>query len=599
MYRSGIQILEEAARLVRTAPPSSLFAYYAGTLPFALGVLYFWAAMSQAPFAARLCGPFALVLAFLFLWMKAWQAVYMRGLRAHLAGDVTPWSRRRLLRVALTQAAVQPAGLVALPLALLATLPFAWVYAFYQNLSALDDGESPQLARRAWEEAKRWPAQNHALVWLVSPALLLAVGVAYLALLPVAELVVPEWGVVGLRVYAGILLVVLLPLSPLGVVLCVNLAGLTAMVPMLARSLLGLETFMMTSGFVFESSTYYAAIVCTAFLLLDPLAKACYVLRCFYGESLHTGRDLLVELRQQDRIRRAVPVLVLLAAGAAAMAAAGHAHADEGAAVEPQRLGQTIDQVLAQQEYVWRLPRDYPLADDPAADTWLGALLRGMEDAMQWVASRAEDVVRHLKEWWRGLWDDGPRPQQPERDGETSWRGAVSRLTYVLVGLLLLALAVLVLRVWWRSRHEVTKAVAVEAPPPVDLEDEGVHPDDLPEDGWLRMAEDLATKGDHRLAARATFLAMLAWLSGRGLIVPARYKSNRDYLREVHRRSHEESAVLETFARGILPFEQVWYGTRQADAALVAELRGVYDQLIRPGRSSAPQPGPGYAGDGA
>ena len=49
--KSAIDLLEEAITLLRAAPASALVAYYAGAVPFWLGLLYFVADMSQSAFA--------------------------------------------------------------------------------------------------------------------------------------------------------------------------------------------------------------------------------------------------------------------------------------------------------------------------------------------------------------------------------------------------------------------------------------------------------------------------------------------------------------------------------------------------------------------
>ncbi len=85
--KGAIEILEEAVHLLRMAPASLLAVYYVGSLPFVLGLLYFWADMSRSAFAARHCVEASLALAFLYLWMKSWQAVFASRLKARLAGD--------------------------------------------------------------------------------------------------------------------------------------------------------------------------------------------------------------------------------------------------------------------------------------------------------------------------------------------------------------------------------------------------------------------------------------------------------------------------------------------------------------------------------
>src|SRR5207245_9755241 len=73
-------------------------------------------------------------------------------------------------RIFISQTALQPAGLFLLPLALIPALPFAWVYAFFQNLTALADGEAAGLrglVKKSRQQAALWPKQNHALLLIL------------------------------------------------------------------------------------------------------------------------------------------------------------------------------------------------------------------------------------------------------------------------------------------------------------------------------------------------------------------------------------------------------------------------------------------------
>jgi hypothetical protein len=45
------------------------------------------------------------------------------------------------------------------------------------------------------------------------------------------------------------------------------------------------------------NTTFFATAFWLTYLCVDPIAKAVYVLRCFYGESLRSGEDLKAELR--------------------------------------------------------------------------------------------------------------------------------------------------------------------------------------------------------------------------------------------------------------------------------------------------------------
>ena len=126
--RATLDLMEEAAQLLRSTPLAVFGWYLFGTLPFLLGLLYFWTDMSWSALAYQHRAEASLGVALLFVWMKCAQSVFAGKLRARLAR--VPDDRitvSRLISIAFHQAIVQPSKLLVLPAALLATLPFAWV----------------------------------------------------------------------------------------------------------------------------------------------------------------------------------------------------------------------------------------------------------------------------------------------------------------------------------------------------------------------------------------------------------------------------------------------------------------------------------------
>src|SRR5882762_1082239 len=170
--KSAFELIEEAVHLLRQSPADVLATYYLGALPFVLGLLFFWADMSRNAFAPRMLVGGALGLAVLFVWMKAWQAVFARQLRALASNRPVPsMTLRRWMRILFTQSVLQPFGLFLLPLALLVFLPFGWAYAFFQNVTALDEGEEPGigvLMNKARRQATLWPRQNHVAMLIMA-----------------------------------------------------------------------------------------------------------------------------------------------------------------------------------------------------------------------------------------------------------------------------------------------------------------------------------------------------------------------------------------------------------------------------------------------
>jgi hypothetical protein len=240
--KPALELVEEAFHLVRRGPVIAWTAYSLGTLPFILALLFFWSDMAHSAFAEeRLVGG-SLGVTLLFVWMKAWQSVCTQHWLAWLRGDAPPrWTLRWLARTAARQATLQPFGLFVLPVCLLVVAPFAWAYPFFTNLTVFAGGEMPNLQtliRKSWRQAALWPGQNFYLMFIMK--------------------------LFGLFAF-------------------LNLLSAVLMAPFLLKMLLGIETVFSRSPWAAFNSTLTMALVGLTYLCLDPILKATYTLRCFYG----------------------------------------------------------------------------------------------------------------------------------------------------------------------------------------------------------------------------------------------------------------------------------------------------------------------------
>src|ERR1041384_3316852 len=114
--KPALDLLEEAAHVLRDAPAAALAAYFAGSVPFVLFFLYYWADMSSAASAFSDLLDDSLLLTFLYIWMKTWQTVFVWLIRDRLErGSGKEVARnlgtKRWLRIALVQAVIQPSAL--------------------------------------------------------------------------------------------------------------------------------------------------------------------------------------------------------------------------------------------------------------------------------------------------------------------------------------------------------------------------------------------------------------------------------------------------------------------------------------------------------
>ncbi len=256
----SLDLLEEAVHLLRQAPLYILSIYFIGTFPFLLGFLYFWADMSRGPFAHRHVAEAALGVSILYIWLKCWQSAFCAQLHSHLLGQrPEKYTLSGVLRLITVQTILQPYSLFVLPFAFLILLPFGWTFAFFQNLLIVGNGRNMDLRdilKTGWRLALLWPAQNHRI---------------------------------------------LLTLSLFTLIVFLNVAIMIAMIPSLLKTLLGIETIFTLSGLHFLNTTFLSVVAAITYLCIDPLILVVYTLRCFYGESIETGADLISDLKNLPR----------------------------------------------------------------------------------------------------------------------------------------------------------------------------------------------------------------------------------------------------------------------------------------------------------
>lgn len=527
--RPTLDLMEEAVELLRSTPLDVFGWYLLGTLPFLFGLLYFWTDMSWSALASQHRAEASLGMALLFIWMKCSQAVFARKLRAGLARVRDDrLTASRLASIALYQAMVQPSKFFVLPLAALATIPFAWVWAFYENATVLGRDETlRKFIAKAWGQARFWPRQNHCALSIY----LLLLGVVFL-----------------------------------------NVAIIVALVPQVLKMLLGIETlFTRSTGSIFNT-TFFAVICVLTYLVCNPFLKAIYTLRCFQGESLRSGEDLAAELHALPRFRPAISALLLAAFLSVSPICA--APGAPPAALYAAELNQSIDETVKRPEFSWKLPRQTEIAEAKAKWPFVDAISRFLK-ATGRVIKR---IFKAIGEWMDRQF--ASRNPSPQGDGSRGWHTS-SRfwMTALLVFLAVAALALLVQAIRQSRRRRTAVGLGPVATPRPDLSDESVTADLLPEDEWLALARDHLARGELRLALRAFFLAGLAHLARREILVLARHKSNRDYQAELRRKARDRPPLLEAFGQNIAVVERVWYGRHEIDREGIARFENNLEQI--------------------
>jgi len=525
--QGALEIIEEAVHLLRWSSATRIASYYIGSLPFILGFLYFWADMSRSAFAQRYCAEAAVGLSILFLWMKCWQAIFTQGLKDELCGEAkTGWNVRRIARLIKIQAVIQPLGLFLLPIALVVTIPFGWFYAFYQNSLLVGNNEDDlrTICKNSMRQAHMWPGQNH---------LLLSVFFLF-----------------GLFVF-------------------INLAFALLFIPHLVNMLLGLDTVFTRTGMHVLNTTFFTTVCGLSYLCIDPLVKTAYTLRCFYGEALTSGEDLKVGMRSLlDPRKVGAPVLffmMLSLAGAHGMGGVAFADDSRGQGftestiakgVSPTELDRSISEVLNRREYRWRMPRTVDETESHIIQSFIGGLVDWLGGIFKPIWGWVIKIFKWLKNLLPGRMSMGLETEP----SMFNWMKVTRVLILFLLGIVVCALGIFLWRFWNRSKsglHEGPEDKAIPVPNPADDE---VTANQLPSTEWAAMARELMDKGELRLALRALYLSGLACLAEKDMIAIAKFKSDRDYERDLRRRVHVKPDLLKAFSQNLLIFERAWYG---------------------------------------
>jgi hypothetical protein len=364
-----------------------------------------------------------------------------------------------------------------------------------------------------------------------------------------------------------------------------------AWLPNLLKTLFGLETAFTQAGWKsILNTTYLACSFALTYVIVDPLVKAAFALRCFYSQSLQTGDDLKSELA---RVRAtttpslaAVAMLVFFSPGSPVLAGQQEPSPTEArpptAAVSPAELDHSIDQVLQRREFAWRMPRDK--AKDKASEqtSWLaravGAVVDILKDAFNYCLEGLGKTLKWIGKWIGKLWPDASSTESNSGGFGSGWQSALQLLLLILIVGIAALLAILLIRLWQRRRRpQMVTAEAVVARP--DLTDENVAADQLPEDEWLKLARELMAQGNFRLALRALYLAGLAHLAAREMIAIALFKSNREYETELVRRARALPEVQTAFSQNVAIFDRVWYGLHEVTQERMKEFQSNLERI--------------------
>ena len=542
LSKGALELIEEATHLLRLLPLNYFVSYYIGTLPFILGFLYFWADMSRNAFAHEHIVEGAFIVALLFFWMKCWQVVFTNQLRGYITHEPsTRWTARRIMRVVIIQATIQPSGLFIIPIALLAMLPFGWSYAFYQNVTTFGNGDTGSVRavfKQSWYHAKLFPRQNHIILSIIS--------------------------VFGLFVFLNLSLIILI-------------------IPHFSNTFLGIETVFTRAGLSVLNTSFLAVSCCIVYVLLDPLIKAIYVLRCFYGESLSTGEDLKTELKSFQPARNIATLSLIaflfIAGGMTAKTALAHdssyQNQTQRSVISPKDMDTSIRNILNRPEYSWKMPRQKPA--EKKEEGIITSFVNKVFDIIKEGLITIKNWIVKVLEWLLEKLDKLFKVEKRHTSISGEWTNV---LLYILLMLFISVLIVAIWRVWKTKKgHKKEEILVAESRIP-DITDESLTADELPTKRWLELARTFMEKGNMRFALRALYFASLSHLSHYDLITIALFKSNLDYERELVRKAHSMPDLVEAFSKNMKSFERIWYGMHEVTSEVVESFKDNQERIM-------------------
>ena len=354
-----------------------------------------------------ICPESAWIMVLLFIWMKTWQSAYTGRLLAHIRGETPPrWNVRRILRVAGIQTAIQPWSFILLPVALIILLPFPQTLAFFQNVGIIGAGDEKDIRdiiRKSWHQACSLAHAELAHHLACEPLCSHLHGALRLC----SHSHFDYYSILQhLHKSSSIIAILLtIPFCPLGMITAINIGMALAFIPSLLKTLFDVETIFSMSGSLMVNHTFFAIVCGMSYLCLDPLVKASYCLRCFYGESLQSGEDLKVELR--SLVRPAALGIVLLVLFLASVlstmpsenrklpASPGHENG-----VPSGKLDAAIEKVINRPEYTWRMPREKPPETEGN-----GALYEFLQPIIKVLSNGWDYIKKGLARAWQFIKD--------------------------------------------------------------------------------------------------------------------------------------------------------------------------------------------------
>lgn len=243
-----------------------------------------------------------------------------------------------------------------------------------------------------------------------------------------------------------------------------------------------------------------------------------------------------------------------------------------GAPISASELDAALDRTIRLPRFDWRMPREKPpesVSGNGALRAFLGPVVKVLKVIWSFLGRVASKAMAFVLDLFTRII---PQPSVHEKAGGR-WT-PLSKALIIAPLVCLLALFAFLGWKMWKGRRTAANAGETEIQAVPDIAREDVDASALPEDGWMEMAKVMMERGELRYALRALHLATLAFLARERLITLERHKSDREYEKELRRRSHVDPRLTPLFAENRSLFERTWYGLHETTSA-------IFDQFVQ------------------
>lgn len=517
-------ILSEAFTLLKSTSQDLWFIYCIGTFPFLVSLMYFVTDMSYSISSNHELLFRSVIMSIAFIWMKGCQALFAAGLyeQRTLSKIEYQW---RDIRIWFAQGIIQVWSWPVLIIASLLMLPFAWCCAFFQNAAVFSKQPLSKLIKTSMEQTQWCPGQNHALIAYIS--------------------------IFSLFIF-------------------LNIATSIYFVFYIAEVFFNIESDFSLSISTIFNTTYIFVCLALSFLVIDPLIRAVYAVRCFYSMSTKTGLDLKVRLKSISALSL---YLLLLIPNFGS-------YADEK--VQQNQLTpiwqNSLQKAKQQPYYRWRRPKvDQAQEDSESWSIWI------VKKTFEWANSIGQSFKKPMKKFfkWLGSWFEGRSPKNTSSESSFSWSDSVQIISWFFLCILSVGLLIIIIKHYRLSKRSNIKSPTLA---------QNVTSSDLERDDWIdistdsqrwkELAEQCAKAKDWKKAIRAYFLYALSNLSEHQWIELRKTKSNRDYKSELQSRLNIYKVPIDDFGYLIHQYESAWFSYQECSESKLLQTRQSITQFF-------------------